>query len=646
MSILFGICKPSGAAATRQELSRLASATARYATDGVSVAAQGQIGMGVQPYHTHERSHLESQPLVDRHGNMLVLDGRIDNHVELSELLNIHKSNSSDSIIVLAAFQRWGEGCFSRLIGDWSLAIWANIDRTLYLARDHAGTRTLYFEMKGETILWSTYLETFFAQFGTREIDEHFAACYLACQPIRNLTPYKGIKAVSPAHFVKLRDGVLTQNTHWNWLAEGMIRYRTDSEYDQHFLSLLRQSVDRRTGPGAPILAQLSGGMDSSSIVCISDDQRIAQGASPADLLDTISFYDDSEPDWDEKPYFSAVEVNRGKAGIHVDSSIFASTLTAPEGPSGDQFLPGRDSSAIQSDEAFETILRGRGYRVIVSGIGGDEILGGVPNPLPELADLLITGNFSSLLTRGIAWSLPERMPLIHTLFKTVSHMSQLYFRVHRSRRSFAPWIGDSLKRLCNEVLYNDVTQFSRIGQRPSRIDNGLAWWSVMETLPHINPRFIARYEYRYPYLDRDLVDFLLRVPTEQLLQPGRRRLLMRRALAGIVPDVILERRRKAYPSRNLIKLLDSTHAKIVSLTSQPRFAADWDLDRDEITRALKSVVDKREGQWAHALLRTALFALWLNSTTALSRMVENSGSSSEQSPSRPPRATSSMRIE
>jgi asparagine synthase (glutamine-hydrolysing) len=632
VSIVFGIRKPSGAVATRQELSRLASATARYATDGVSVAAQGQIGMGVQPYHTHERSYLESQPLVDSHGNMLVLDGRIDNHVELSDLLNIRKSSSPDSLLVLAAFQRWGEECFSRLIGDWSLAIWANIDRTLYLARDHAGTRTLYFEIKDETILWSTSLETFFVQCGTREIDEHFAACYLACLPIRDLTPYKGIKAVSPAHYVKLRDGVSTHKAHWNWLAKDTIRYRTDSEYDQHFLSLLRQSVDRRTGPGAPILAQLSGGMDSSSIVCISDDQRISQGAAPEDLLDTISFYDDSEPDWNERPYFSAAEAKRGKAGIHVDSSIFELTLTPPDGSAGDQFLPGRDSSAIQSEEAFETILRGRGYRVILSGIGGDEILGGVPNPLPELADLLIAGNFSSLLTRGIAWSLPDRKPLIHTLFKTVSHLSQLYFRAHRSRRSFAPWIGNSLKRLCDEALCNDVTQFSRFGQRPSRIDSGLAWWSVMETLPHINPGFIARYEYRYPYLDRDLVDFLFTVPTEQLLQPGRRRLLMRRALAGIVPDVILERRRKAFLSRNLIKVLDSTHAKLVSLTSQPGFAADWDLDCDKITRALKSVVDKREGQWAHALLRTALFALWLNSTTTLLRMVENSGSSSEQS--------------
>jgi asparagine synthase (glutamine-hydrolysing) len=296
----------------------------------------------------------------------------------------------------------------------------------------------------------------------------------------------------------------------------------------------------------------------------------------------------------------------------------------------GDQLLPGRDGSAIQSEEAIETLLRGREYRVILSGIGGDEILGGIPNPLPELADLLITGNFPSLFTHSIAWSLQERIPLAHTLFKTVSHVSQLYFRVRSSRRSFAPWIGNSLKRLCDEVLCTDVTQFSRFGQRPSRIDNGLAWWSVMETLPHINPGFSARYEYRYPYLDRDLVDFLFRVPIEQLRQPGRRRLLMRRALVGIVPDAVLERRRKAFLSRNLIKVLDSTHAKIVSLTSRLHFAADWDLDCDEITRALKGAVNGREGQWAHALLRTSFFALWLNSTTALQPMVKNSGSGSE----------------
>lgn len=582
--------------------------------------------MGFQPYHTHKRSTLESHPLVDIQGNMLVLDGRIDNHAELSDLLNISDFNSPDSLIVLAAFQQWGEECFSRLIGDWALAIWANAEHALYLARDHAGTRTLYFEQMDETVFWSTHLETFFAWNPRRELNENYAACYLASQPLRDLTPYKSIKAVLPAHYVKLKNGVATHNAHWKWVATQTICYRKDREYDEHFLALFRQSVERRTGPGAPILAQLSGGMDSSSIVCVSDEQRIARGASTTDLLDTISFYDDSEPDWDERPYFSIIEAKRGKTGIHVDGSLYERTLEAPGSTLTDHLLPGRDASTIQREKFVDGLMQGPGYRVILSGIGGDEVLGGVPSPLPELADLFVRGNISSLFTRSIAWCLPDRMPLIHMLFRTAGYLSQLYLCDNSWKQSLPPWMCPRLRRLCGRILRDDVTRFTRLGHRPSSIDTGRAWWSIMETLPHAHPNLLSRYEYRYPYLDRDLVEFLFKVPRAQLLQPGRRRLLMRRALKGIVPEEILERRRKAFLSRNLVKLLESTHTKVATLTSESHFVAEGNLNHDEIARVLGNVIQRREGKWAQALIKTAFFLLWLNSTTTLLRRPEDSG--------------------
>lgn len=625
MSIIFGLSKSSEDIVTRQELLRLAAATNRFAPDGTSIAAQGRNGMGFQPYHTHERSRLESQPLIDIHGNLLVFDGRIDNYAELCDLLDIRDPGVPDSLVVLAGFRRWGQGCFSCLVGDWALALWGNIESALYLARDHAGTRTLYFEQIGETVLWSTYLETFFAESKTRELDESYAACYLASQPIRDMTPYKGIKAVPPAHYVRLTGGLAVHKAHWQWIATDRIHYRNDSEYDQHFLSLFRQSVERRTGPGAPILAQLSGGMDSTSIVCMSDKQRLARGASPADLLDTISFYDDSEPDWNERPYFSVVEAKRGKTDFHFDSSIFQRTLEPPLDTSGGDLLPGRDSSAIQREEAIEALIRGQGYRAILSGVGGDETLGGVPTPLPELADLLVAGDVPSLVTRCIAWGLPDRIPLIHMLFRTTAHVYRLYFPTHSLRGSLPPWIRPRLRSLCEEVLRNGVTHFARIGHRPSSLDNGLAWWSIMETLPHLNPDLLSRREYRYPYLDRDLVEFLFRVPAEQLLQPGRRRLLMRRALQGIVPDEIIERRRKAFVSRSAMKLLDSSQARVATLISGTRFVTEGSIGREQIERALHGAIQRQEGQWAQALLGTAFFALWLNSTTRLQRVTEGS---------------------
>ena len=146
--------------------------------------------MGFQPFHTTKRSHLEGQPATDAHGNQLALDGRIDNYQDLRRELNLSAVDISDSQLVLAGFLRWGEDCFSRFIGDWAIALWSTADHLLYLARDHAGTRTLYFRNSSGRLQWSTYLEALVRDDATPSINEEYAACYLGSRPIRDLTPY------------------------------------------------------------------------------------------------------------------------------------------------------------------------------------------------------------------------------------------------------------------------------------------------------------------------------------------------------------------------------------------------------------------------------------------------------------------------
>ena len=373
MAILLGICQGEGRIVQERRLLEFARATDRYALDGTFVRAQGRIGMGFQPYHTHERSNLEAQPAVDERGNMLTLDGRIDNHAELCQLLNIDGEKIADSQIVLAAFERWGEACFSMLIGDWSLALWSQANQSLYLARDHAGTRTLYFGITDDTIYWSTYLESLILGRGLRELNQEFVACYLAGRPIGDLTPYQGINAVTPSHYFIFRHGKLVRRSNWQWMITSTIRYKTDAEYEEHFRSLFRQSVERRTGPGAAILAQLSGGMDSTSIVCMSDELR-ASSNPPGRPIDSISYYDDSEPSWNERFYFSLVEGARGRIGIHVDASLIPQTFQPHDPFSGEYLFPGADSSSIERERNFESLDQDHHYRAILSGIGGDEL--------------------------------------------------------------------------------------------------------------------------------------------------------------------------------------------------------------------------------------------------------------------------------
>jgi asparagine synthase (glutamine-hydrolysing) len=610
MSVIFGIVDPSGPPVRQESLEGLASVTARYGPDATSILVHGSIGMAYQAFHTHGRSSLEEGTATDKLGNMIVLDGRLDNSQSLSEQLAIRARDCSDSTLVLKAFECWGPECFSHFVGEWALALWSARDSVLYLVRDHAGTRTLFYRVAGGQILWSSYLESFTADQASPELNMEYLVRVLSCQAVGELTPYREIHAVPPAHFIAIRGGKVTTSPHWNWVADSQIVYRTDAEYDEHFLHLFGQAIKRRTGPGERIIAELSGGMDSSSIVCMSDHMR-EFAAGSADRLDTISYYDDTEPDWDDRPYFEALERFRNKKGFHVNLALrvprFEPLILF------DRVYPYfcGDSDKFEIDTQFERLIGPGRYRVIISGIGGDELLGGVPNGMSELADHLRQGRLLKLWSQAFAWCMVGRQSLLHMLCDTVKSAIDLYRAPGIDQDSVPPWLRPDVRGICLRARSRFAGTRGSIFSMPSAIVNGQTWWAILETLPSWSPAIVGCYEYRYPYLDRDLVDFLHRVPREQLVQPGRRRFLMRRALQGIVPTEVLERRRKAFVSRGPISRIRDAQHKIEHLFSESLVARCGLIDRDAFLLALRTELSS-DMKWVRHMTNTIEAELWL----------------------------------
>jgi asparagine synthase (glutamine-hydrolysing) len=222
-------------------------------------------------------------------------------------------------------------------------------------------------------------------------------------------------------------------------------------------------------------------------------------GGSAVDLVDTVSLYDDTEPAWDEKQFFSIVEQHRGKTGIHIDTSRGLKSYEPLQLAQGLPLLPGPDDGSLNLQRDVERRL-GAERRVILSGIGGDELLGGVPSGLPELADLLIAGRFGLLLRRTIAWCLVDRSPLLAMLGKTADFALQLYRQPSASTAKLPPWIPRRVEEIAMDAGFPNPRQMQRIGMSPSTIDNGLTWWHILETLPHLYPSNSTRREYRFPY--------------------------------------------------------------------------------------------------------------------------------------------------
>jgi asparagine synthase (glutamine-hydrolysing) len=615
MNIIFGIWRPKGARVEKVELNALAGPTERFAEDGLSMRTALHIGMGAQAHHTDDRSRLEMQPAFDSAGRLLVYDGRLDNHADLQRELDCDAEVLADTEIVLRAYQRWGRDCFVRFIGDWSLSLWDAVSRTLYLARDHAGTRTLYYSRDGAgTVIWSTYLDSFLVTGRLGEPDPQYIASYLAMLPVYGRSPYREVQAILPGHFLAIKESDIEVTQFWTPMVKDQIIYKSDDDYKAQFLCLLEQAVARRDGPGAPRVAQLSGGMDSSSIVCLSDRIRTSQQPG-GELIDTLSYYDDSEPSWNERPHFTLVETLRGKSGTHMDASRYRSTFAKPSDIGARYLYPGIDESSVRQDIDLRAMTPGKGYRSILSGIGGDELTGGIPDPTTGLADYLARGSFISGIRHSVAWCISDRTCLVDSFVQSVGVLAKQTGLAHLDRSwSSIPWLSDTARQLCRASIRElPLVVYRPFRSSPNAVDACQTWWYTLRTQPHLKPSEVYRYEYRYPYLDRDLVEYLLRVPGDQLARPGRRRYMMRSALKGIVPNEVLERRRKGYLLGSALKHIATALAPRFDQWLDGSLLADAGfIERDSFRQAFKVTTEGQDLRWWGFILRTISLETWL----------------------------------
>jgi asparagine synthase (glutamine-hydrolysing) len=611
MSIQFGRWHFQSAPPAPRYLEKVQAALAGHGADGTYRYSEVGVDILYSALHTTKESRREKQPQVTASGIVLTWDGRLDNRATfLGQLGNTVVSDSPDVSIVASAYERWGASCLAFFVGDWALSIWNPHDRSLILAKDPIGTRPLYYSLDQDQVTWSSTLDPLVLCAGKSfKLNEEYIAGWFSFFPATHLTPYVGIESVPPSSFVRLAPGQRTISKYWDFDPDKRIRYSTDAEYEEHFRAVFRESVRRRLRSDSPVLAELSGGMDSSSIVCMAD-AIVAQGSVATPGLDTLSYFNDSEPNWNERPYFSKVEEKRGRIGFHIDLGCQDPNPFKIE---RDEFQAAPGSGDRRNNAATErsNCIRAGGHRILLSGIGGDEVTGGVPTPTPELADLIARVRFRTLARQLKGWALAKRKPWFHLLLEAVSQFLPPCIVSVPNHRRPPSWLQSNFARRYRFALAGYESRLKLFGPLPSFQENvstlsALRRQLTCNALPSDPP-----YEKRYPYLDRDLLEFLCAIPREQIVRPGQRRSLMRRALVGIVPNEILDRRRKAYVSRAPFSALSRERtcfdelsinmiASSLGIVSAPSFA--------------QTVQRAREGQEVPivTLMRTIELEIWL----------------------------------
>jgi asparagine synthase (glutamine-hydrolysing) len=550
MSVQFGRSNFEGQPPAPDYIEKVTAALAPYGPDSSESYSKGGITILYRAFHTTQESRREKQPCISPSGAVITWDGRLDNRTDLiSELGDSLTVTSTDVAIVAAAYEKWGANCLGKLIGDWALSIWNPRDRSVLLAKDPIGTKHLYYSLDDKQLTWSTILDPLVLFAGkTFEICEEYIAGWFAIMfPAAHLTPYVGIHAVPPSSSVFLRPGKHIVMKCWDFDPGKRIRYRTDAEYEEHFRSALATAVQRRLRSDRPVLAELSGGMDSSSIVCMAD-LVIARGHADCPRLDTLTWFDESKPYWGELPHFTKVEEKRGRTGHHINAAAFKEDHSPI--PFGAEFLSDRFAATPvpnrRTSEFFKqnaAYINSQGYRVTLSGIGGEFTGDGVPTPNPELQNLLARAQFFTLHRQLNAWAAKmrkTRLPLFRDAIRGFAFQNTPEYI-----NPIAHWFHSGFTRRNRATLRGYPFRVKLFGPLPSFQDHIDKFEANRRFLAYcsLSPELLG--ERRFPFLDRDFLEFMFAIPREQIVRVGQRRSLMKCALVGILPDEILNRRKK-----------------------------------------------------------------------------------------------------
>jgi asparagine synthase (glutamine-hydrolysing) len=422
------------------------------------------------------------------------------------------------------------------------------------------------------------------------KVDDDYVAAHLARLAEPGQTPFKDIKAVAAAHVVTIKRGRSQSRKYWGLNPDNKIRYRSDEEYEEHFRHLFREAVRCRLRSDAPVWCDLSGGLDSSSIVCIAQ-QLLESGHMAGQQLETVSYIHDEAPTSTELKFINYVEERIGRTGQHILESecpIFSRTNFRSS------IIPNTLDIFRGYYDELNRMMSAAGARVRLCGNGGDEILNSLPNPAADLMDSLVQGHFLEL-HRGLkTWSQDRKQPYLKLFWDEafvplLPRRAQVWLK-HGPVKRLPAWLeSDFVRRtgFADRLLGpKDVFGF----HLPSDRLQAISFLCAVRELSGGFMRLLQNVEIRMPFLHRPLVEFMQAIPKEQRARPGETRSLQRRALGDLVPPEILRRKGKGNPIEALSRAIVREHNNLELLMTNTCAAQYGYVNQQRVNSAVEKL--------------------------------------------------------
>jgi asparagine synthase (glutamine-hydrolysing) len=498
-----------------------------------------------------DRHELES-PLGG--GRPLTFDGRLDNRDEL--LGQLHRRalspSSSDSALILEAFRRWGAECFCRLNGEFALAIFDSLRRQLILARDPVGCRPLYYWTNGKTFVFGSEIKTVLAHPDVPSrpnkdlIADYFVRDRLSYEDFGE-TFFQDIHVVLPGRRLTVAAGSLTSTQFWDFDPESVVRFPSYSDYAERLRELLFQAVRRRLRTVHPVAVAVSGGLDSSVVLCIADQLR-KDGATTASLL-PISLTASEDGTTAENPSLALLEstthlrIERLPFGAPADPTDLETAAWHSEWP--------RFDDGWCAQRPMFAWAHANGARTLLSGHWSDQF-SFVTGYLSDLFTIFKWRDIAGHLDEYTRWFVDADPGYFRSRFRRelLFNLTAPGFRAWLRPFVWTARIGNRAHLITADLAARIERRRPGIARPPCRSAHARDIYQAVRSKAHrlqfeADGKLAAScgIEWTLPFLDRDLIAYLMSVPGEIQNHGGIPRALLRDAMRGIVPDVILQRR-------------------------------------------------------------------------------------------------------
>jgi asparagine synthase (glutamine-hydrolysing) len=610
MSGIAGIIHFDGAPIEPGLIEKMTAAMHDRGPDGIRHWQNGSVALGQCMLRTTPESLEEIQPWCNEDQSLaMVMDGRVDNWLALrKDLLNrgCRLRNNSDVELVLRAYQLWGMNCPQHIDGDFVFAVWNDNLKNLFMARDRVGIKPIYYWKYGNSLSFATDMHAILALPGSPKVmNEKMVAEHLLVT-VDNLTEtlVQGINRLKPASAMAVSSDTIKITQYWDIDFRKTISYKDENDYASHLAELLDDAVKKMMRSNGDIGFYLSGGIDSSSILCTGiKNSRANKNIQSFSLVFPGQGCDESH-------YISLVNQYCG-----LDGNILAG-LPSPLAhhiASIGKYKDVCDAPNSSMLNAIRSKAHEKGIRVMLTGYGGDEWFG--KNPF-YMADLIKSKRLGLLLSEfsflrkngrtigqirseisgyGIRPLAPEALKRpIRSLRKSFGNQSNsqpsLYTKI--MTQEFSGKHKPAIDMSSEILIQNTATLSQKYLYRLLKLG-----WNVRGL--EIDNRVTSSYEIeeRSPFYDARIIEFAIAIPDHIKSKSGGKHVL-RKAMKGYAPDEILQRQDKAEFSGVLVETL--MNPEIIKLLTKGNLVQNGWVDQiqlNHIYELFNSANNSAEGE-------------------------------------------------